>query len=447
MSQTGITKPLCLAILEDQNIKETIKKDLDKTILVKNLSKNLTARQFYLKMREYGDIKVCKLNTDYYGQSKGFGYVFYQDSKFAETALNDLQGKELDGKVLQVCHLIPGKTKDNFKNNLYVKNFPKNFTEEDLKKIFEGFGEIKSVVISRDTNGESKGFGFVCLNNPGEANTAFRELREKSIIFEGLEPLYINYAQRKEERVQMLMKDSFKLENLTIFARLRDDMYLIKSTEQFETEIKNLLKLLLNQDYSPREIKIRMDSKTALITMNSKKDLDLLMTKYVDYSSYYLPRIFLNYYQSKNDRSLTNQYVNQLNTLSKPVNMFSNFKNLSIVDPNYTPIINIQAGQLDSTGKKTKNNNYTNDKYRKNHYYSKNNYYGVYYNQTDYNNNYAYPKNYKYPKNNTKNQEDLVELDDKKSDKQSVETPLYESENKDEAASQIYEIVEKRYPE
>ncbi len=445
LTKSDISKPISLTTLESQSVKDSIKKDLDKNILVKNLSKNLTARQFYLKMLEFGEIKVCKLNVDYYGQSKGYGYVYYKESNSAEKALEELQGKQFDGKALQVCHLIPGKTKENFKSNIYVKNFPKTFTEEDLKKLFDVYGEIKSVVISKDTNGDSKGFGFVCFSNPAHANVAFREMREKKTIYEGLEPLYINYAQRKEERLQLLMKDSYKLENLTLFAKLREDMYLIKTSEQFETEIKTFLKLLYNADYIPREIKIRMDSRSALITMNSQSDLDLLMNKYIDYSNYYLPRIFLNYYQNKNDRSMVNQYVNQLNSMINPNNMFSNFKNLSIVDPNYTPIIKIEPGQLEAAGKKTNKNPHIKHNYHKNYNQHYNNNYNY-----NYNNYYHYYQKYDnsyYGKQNYSKTVEKKEIpNDSISDKLSVETPLCEIENKDDAASQIYEVVERKYP-
>ena len=107
-----------------------------------------------------------------------------------------------------------------------------------------------------------------------------------------------------------------------------------------------------------KEIKVRLESKSALITMNSQKDLDTLMEKYIEYSKYYLPRIFLNYYQNKNERTLASQYASQLNSMSNPVNMFSSFKSLSIVDPSYTPVINIQPGQLETKGKKTKKGNW-----------------------------------------------------------------------------------------
>jgi RNA recognition motif-containing protein len=100
-----------------------------------------------------------------------------------------------------VSPLIPGKSKDNMRNNIYVKNFPKDFNENDLKKLFEKYGEISSTLISRDENGFSKGFGFVCFTNPINASIAFKEVNTKGMSFPGLPPLYVNFSMKKEERV------------------------------------------------------------------------------------------------------------------------------------------------------------------------------------------------------------------------------------------------------
>jgi RNA recognition motif-containing protein len=99
-----------------------------------------------------------------------------------------------------VSPLIPGKSKDNMRNNLYVKNFPKDFNENDLRKLFEKYGEIASTLISRDENGISKGFGFVCFNNPLNASMACKEVNSKGMSFPGLPPLYVSFAMKKEDR-------------------------------------------------------------------------------------------------------------------------------------------------------------------------------------------------------------------------------------------------------
>ena len=60
---------------------------------------------------------------------------------------------------------------------LYVGNLPYDTTAEDLERTFGAFGEVSDsvVVMDRDT-GRSKGFGFVEMPNPDEANTALSEL-------------------------------------------------------------------------------------------------------------------------------------------------------------------------------------------------------------------------------------------------------------------------------
>jgi len=462
-------KPIYISVLESSNIKENFKNDSDRNLLVKNLSRNISGRDFYKMMREHGEIKLCKLVVDYYGASKGYGYVYYSEASSAEAAIKHLNEKEVEGKVLSVVNLIHGKTRENFRNNIYVKNFPKEFKEEDLSSLFSKYGEIKSCYISRDQNGESRGFGFVCFVNPGNANQAFRDLKEQKVQYPGLEPLYINYAQKKDDRIEMLMKDSIKLEKTTIFARLREDMYLIKTATDFEAEIKKFLKLLINEECTPRDIKVKIETKTALITLNSVSDLDLLMSKYVDYSNFYLPRIILNFYQSKNERTITHQYVNQLNNLINPNYMFSNFSNLSIVDPNTKPIITIDPSSFGKAKNNDNNQNYNSTKVKQNKHKNnnkrnyRNNYYGNeggYYDNSNYSNHYN--KKFRYTRdhknashesghqNNThtqNNNENTSVYEEDNMSKLSSATPLHEMETKEEAASTIYEIVEKRFPE
>ena len=59
-------------------------------------------------------------------------------------------------------------------NNVYVKNFPKDqsFTEECLEELFKEFGEVQNAAIMRDSDGNSKGFGFVCFSDSQAAEKA-----------------------------------------------------------------------------------------------------------------------------------------------------------------------------------------------------------------------------------------------------------------------------------
>lgn len=61
--------------------------------------------------------------------------------------------------------------------NIFVANLNFRLTSDDLREVFENFGEVSSakVISDRDT-GKSKGFGFVEMPNDSEANQAIAEL-------------------------------------------------------------------------------------------------------------------------------------------------------------------------------------------------------------------------------------------------------------------------------
>ncbi len=82
-------------------------------------------------------------------------------------------------------------------NNLYVKNFPKNWSITQLTDYFKPFGETNSVVIMNDeTTNDSKGFGFVCFKEPDDAKKAKDAIHGQKI--EGVdEPVYVEFALKK----------------------------------------------------------------------------------------------------------------------------------------------------------------------------------------------------------------------------------------------------------
>ncbi|RKD86149.1 RNA recognition motif domain-containing protein [Mangrovibacterium diazotrophicum] len=61
--------------------------------------------------------------------------------------------------------------------NIFVGNLNYNITEDDLREIFEEYGELSSVkLISDKFTGKSKGFGFVEMADADEAKKAIEEL-------------------------------------------------------------------------------------------------------------------------------------------------------------------------------------------------------------------------------------------------------------------------------
>ena len=66
--------------------------------------------------------------------------------------------------------------------NIYIGNLPFNMGEEDLREIFEEYGEVSSAKIVMDKlTGRSKGFGFVEMDDDSSANKAIEELNNAEV--------------------------------------------------------------------------------------------------------------------------------------------------------------------------------------------------------------------------------------------------------------------------
>lgn len=83
--------------------------------------------------------------------------------------------------------------------NIYVGNLDFKIDEDDLKQVFEEYGEVGSVKIITDKfSGRSKGFGFVTMENQSEAKKAIHELNgatfeNRSMVVNEAKPKRNNY--------------------------------------------------------------------------------------------------------------------------------------------------------------------------------------------------------------------------------------------------------------
>jgi len=183
-------------------------------IFVKNLPKSVDDAKLNTMFSKYGPITSAVLMKDENGGSKGFGFINYNSHEEAQAAVDDVNGKEIDGTQVYVGR-AQKKTererelKDMFEKlkrermskyqgvNLYVKNLEESVDDAKLRQEFTQCGTITSAKVMRDEKGVSKGFGFVCFSTPDEATKAVTEMNGKML---GSKPIYVALAQRKELR-------------------------------------------------------------------------------------------------------------------------------------------------------------------------------------------------------------------------------------------------------
>lgn len=81
--------------------------------------------------------------------------------------------------------------------NIYVGNLDFKVDEEDLKGVFEEYGNVSETKIITDKfSGRSKGFGFVTMGNNADGKKAIDELNGASLENR---QIVVNEAREKKE--------------------------------------------------------------------------------------------------------------------------------------------------------------------------------------------------------------------------------------------------------
>ncbi|XP_061591899.1 embryonic polyadenylate-binding protein-like [Cololabis saira] len=186
-------------------------------VYIKNFGEDFSDEKLKEMFSVYGKTLSVRVMKDEKGGSRGFGFVNYAHHEDAQKAVDDMNGKDLNGKTIYVGRAQKrlerqGELKRKFDQikqdriqryqgvNLYVKNLDDSINDERLRKEFSPYGTITSAKVMND-GGQSKGFGFVCFSSPEEATKAVTEMNGRIVA---TKPLYVALAQRREERKAIL---------------------------------------------------------------------------------------------------------------------------------------------------------------------------------------------------------------------------------------------------
>uniref|UniRef100_A0A8C1XAJ6 Poly(A) binding protein, cytoplasmic 1a n=1 Tax=Cyprinus carpio TaxID=7962 RepID=A0A8C1XAJ6_CYPCA len=182
-------------------------------VYIKNFGEDMDDEKLKEIFSKFGPALSIRVMTDDGGKSRGFGFVSFERHEDAQKAVDEMNGKELNGKQVYVGRAQKkGERQTELKRkfeqmkqdrmtryqgvNLYVKNLDDGLDDERLRKEFSPFGTITSAKVMME-GGRSRGFGFVCFSSPEEATKAVTEMNGRIVA---TKPLYVALAQRKEER-------------------------------------------------------------------------------------------------------------------------------------------------------------------------------------------------------------------------------------------------------
>ncbi|KAJ5683237.1 hypothetical protein N7462_006402 [Penicillium macrosclerotiorum] len=180
----------------------------NKTLFVRSLPTSATTESLAERFSQSYVIKhaTVVLNPET-KQSKGFGFVTFADLEDAQSALEELNGTDFDGKQIRVEYAQPrhreideklGKSvpaaaalkskqdredqrAQNAPPKLIVRNLPWSIKEpDDLAMLFRSFGKVKHVSLPKKGN-TLQGFGFVIIRGKKNAEKALQSVNGKEI--------------------------------------------------------------------------------------------------------------------------------------------------------------------------------------------------------------------------------------------------------------------------
>ncbi|GIX63119.1 polyadenylate-binding protein [Babesia caballi] len=174
-------------------------------IFVKNLDKAIDTKALYDTFSHFGSILSCKVATDSLGNSMGYGFVHYATEDSAKEAIEKVNGMLIGNSQVSVAPFVRrterNPTMCDVFTNLYVRNFPDTWTEDDIRETFGKYGEITSMMLKSDDKGRP--FAFVNFQDTKMAKAAMEG--QNGVKIEGMEePLMVCQHMEKAKRHAML---------------------------------------------------------------------------------------------------------------------------------------------------------------------------------------------------------------------------------------------------
>lgn len=91
--------------------------------------------------------------TNASGESRGFGFIQYENEESCKNAVERIDGMTFFGKKIHVAPFLKvterqPQTPKKRPSNIFIKNFGDLLDDEKLKSMFEPFGTILSCLVS-----------------------------------------------------------------------------------------------------------------------------------------------------------------------------------------------------------------------------------------------------------------------------------------------------------
>ncbi|KAL6122879.1 hypothetical protein NUSPORA_00140 [Nucleospora cyclopteri] len=230
---------------------------------VKNFPPTFKEEDLRAFLEKHGKISALYFPLKSDGTAVGFACVNFETPEIAQNAINTLHGKKLfspkemgkvDGFGTDPFYIQKSEKKKDrmellkgtnsaasshgykIKRNLYLKNVPEAFSNQEILDMLKGFGEVTDFYMSKDKMATNKKFGFVCYATVEDAAIALE--RSKQILMDGNQ-LELTLYKSKCER-ELNAEDYAERSNIPNSEASEDKKILLKAFNFFLAQAEEL---------------------------------------------------------------------------------------------------------------------------------------------------------------------------------------------------------------
>lgn len=206
----------------------TVRKRGAGNIFIKNLDPQMTNKQLHELCSQYGPVVSAAQSADDNNNRLGYGHVHFQTEEAAQAAVDGLNNKEVNGRVLFaslfVRKLEREKEEEKTFKKVFLKNLKSDVTEESLKAFLSAYGTAASAFVNGHPKFPTK-YAIVDMSAHEEAVAVIEKLHgEKSELTSEDSSLFVCRCRKKADR-KPTHNDMYQNEGRNLYIKyLPDDL-------------------------------------------------------------------------------------------------------------------------------------------------------------------------------------------------------------------------------